>query len=330
MVLLDTSATGEENVLEGKSADEMNDLMKYVGTYIRAVKDYLGYIQVKALTPNAMASFRLLVESHFLEFAYKESCEPVTNRFNKTFVLEDASYQSIREHFIDRKCYLVMVGTNDFAESFVTAEWLRNSMGKAGAIDLTAIGLGYFKAVEQLMYALICLHKNEGKTIKAAGSKDRIPLNDANIRANEIDTSLGSMAKLYKDYLRMCRCDIDYRAKCYIREALFGYADLRNGYLHKDNIHDMARIDEIRTSSIRLIFLLLGAHELDEVSQEQLGMPASQSLTTITECANTSTTIPQSYTWSKSMEATSFGGGAFLTPILTSLMGDMSFTQVST
>lgn len=330
MVLLDTSATGEENVLEGKSADEMNDLMKYVGTYIRAVKDYLGYIQVKALTPNAMASFRLLVESHFLEFAYKESCEPVTNRFNKTFVLEDASYQSIREHFIDRKCYLVMVGTNDFAESFVMAEWLRNSMGKAGAIDLTAIGLGYFKAVEQLMYALICLHKNEGKTIKAAGSKDRIPLNDANIRANEIDTSLGSMAKLYKDYLRMFRCDIDYRAKCYIREALFGYADLRNGYLHKDNIHDMARIDEIRTSSIRLIFLLLGAHELDEVSQEQLGMPASQSLTTITECANTSTTIPQSYTWSKSMEATSFGGGAFLTPILTSLMGDMSFTQVST
>lgn len=252
---------------------ECECFMRYVGAYIRAVKDYLGYIQVKALTPNAMASFRLLVESHFLEFDYKESCEPVTNRFNKTFVLEDEGYQSIREQFIDQKCYLMMVGINDFAESFVTAEWLRDSMGKAGAIDLTAIGLGYFKAVEQLMYALICLHKNEGKTIKAAGSKDRIPLNDANIRANEIDTSLGSMAKFYKDYLRMFRGSVDYRAKCYIREVLFGYADLRNGYLHKDNIHDMARIDEIRASTIRVIFLLLGAHELDEVSQEQLGMP---------------------------------------------------------
>lgn len=252
---------------------ECECFMKYVSAYVRAVRDYLGYIQVKALTPNAMVSFRLLVESHFLEFDYKKSCGPITNRFNKTFVLEDAGFQSIRKQFLDQKCYLMMVGINDFAESFVTAEWLRDSMGRAGAIDLTAVGLGYFKAVEQLMYALICLHKNEGKTIKSANSKSRVPLDDANIEANEIDTSLGSMAKFYKDYLRMFRDDVDYRAKCYIREALFGYADLRNGYLHKDNIHSMARIDEIRASTIRIIFLLLGAHELDEVSRQRLGMP---------------------------------------------------------
>lgn len=260
-------------------SEECSCFMTYVTAYIHAVKDFLGFIQVKALTPNAMASFRLLVESHLLQFDYKRSCRPVTNKFNKTFILEERSYQVVREQFLNLKYYLMMIGGNDYAESFITAEWLRESMGKAGAIDLTAIGLGYFKAVEQLMYALICLHRNEGKLIRSAdpkssvNEKHQVWLDDASIEANLIDTSLGSMAKFYKDYLRMFRSEVNYKAKCYIREVLFDYADLRNGYLHKDNIHDMKRIEEIRSSTIRVIFLLLGAHELGEAERIQLGLP---------------------------------------------------------
>ena len=260
-------------------SEECSCFMTYVTAYIHAVKDFLGFIQVKALTPNAMASFRLLVESHLLQFDYKRSCRPVTNKFNKTFILEERSYQVVREQFLNLKYYLMMIGGNDYAESFITAEWLRESMGKAGAIDLTAIGLGYFKAVEQLMYALICLHRNEGKLIRSAdpkssvNEKHQVWLDDASIEANLIDTSLGSMAKFYKDYPRMFRSEVNYKAKCYIREVLFDYADLRNGYLHKDNIHDMKRIEEIRSSTIRVIFLLLGAHELGEAERIQLGLP---------------------------------------------------------
>lgn len=260
-------------------SEECRCFLAYVTAYIRAVKDFLGFIQVKALTPNAMASFRLLVESRLLQFDYKKSCSPVINKFNKKFILEDYAYQDIREQFLNQKYFLIMVGDNDFAESFITAEWLRESMEKAGAIDLTVIGLGYFKAVEQLMYALICLHRNEGKFIKVAdpkkavNEKNQVLLDDASIEANLIDTSLGSMAKFYKSYLRIFRNEVDYKAKSYIREVLFGYADLRNGYLHKDNIHDMERIDEIRSSTIRVIFLLLGAHELGEPECVQLGLP---------------------------------------------------------
>ena len=191
-------------------SEECSCFMTYVTAYIHAVKDFLGFIQVKALTPNAMASFRLLVESHLLQFDYKRSCRPVTNKFNKTFVLEEHPYQVVREQFLNLKYYLMMIGSNDYAESFITAEWLRESMGKAGAIDLTAIGLGYFKAVEQLMYALICLHRNEGKLIRSAdpkssvNEKHQVWLDDASIEANLIDTSLGSMAKFYKDYPKCC------------------------------------------------------------------------------------------------------------------------------
>lgn len=254
---------------------ESDCFVVHANNYIRAVKDALGFIRVKSLTPDSIVSFRLIIESRLIKFDYKSLCRAVANEHNKLFDLEENAYRLLREQFIDQKCYLMLVGNNDFAESFITAEWLRDSLRKAGAIDLTTIALGYFKAIEQLMFELICLHKNEGRMIRSSDSKKRkpIPLDDDNINANIIDTSIGSMAHFHKNNLSMFRDALDRKAKCYIREALFRYADLRNSHLHKENIHDMTRIDEIRMSTIRVMFLLLGAHKLDKKSRAQLGMP---------------------------------------------------------
>lgn len=254
-------------------SDECNCFMKYVKAYIREAKNYLGFIQMRALTPNAMTNFHMIAQGHFLQFDFRDACTPITNRFDETVVLEESSYRVILEQFLERKHYMMMVGTKDFAESFVTAEWLRDSMSKAGAIDLTAIGVGYFKAVEQLMYELIYLYRNNGLEIKSATSKKQVALDDANIENCKIDTSLGSMALYYKKSLDIFPSNVDYKAKTYIREALFDYANMRNDYLHKKNIHDMARINEIRVSTFRVIFLLLGSHEFDEASEKLLGMP---------------------------------------------------------
>lgn len=254
-------------------ATECECFIEYVTAYVRTVKEYLGFIQVRALTPNATANFRLLVESQLYRFDYKSVLGPITNKYHNTFALEDSDYKRIREQFIEQEHYLMLVGANDYAESLVTAEWLRDSMGKAGAIDLTVVALGYFKAVEQLLFDLICLHKNEGKRIKAVGSKDYIALDDANISAGMIDASIGSMAKFYKNNLDMFRVNLGKRAKRYIGEVLFDYAEFRNEHLHKENIHDMARINEIRSLTFRVVFLLLGAHELVDADRENLGMP---------------------------------------------------------
>lgn len=69
-------------------------------------------------------------------------------------------------------------------------------MKKAKAIDLTIIGMGYFKAVEQLLYELICFHKNQGLCIR------NIPLDDDHIAlylsgeksSETLDLTLGAMA----------------------------------------------------------------------------------------------------------------------------------------
>lgn len=64
------------------------------------------------------------------------------------------------------KTYQVMLGDHHFSESLITAEWLYDSMKKAQAIDLTVIGMGYFKAVERVLFELICLHKMKTDTSK--------------------------------------------------------------------------------------------------------------------------------------------------------------------
>ena len=168
-----------------------------------------------------------------------------------------------------------LLGSRDFAESLVTAEWLFDCMKKAQAIDLTIIGMGYFKAVEQLLFELICLHKNEGRQIKKDYSRrdlsSTVELNDVNIDDEAIDTTIGSMAVFYRDNLDMLRSDLTWRTRKYILETIFEFKDLRNGYFHKDNIHDWVKIEAIRNSTFKLLFLLMGATALTEDNKDTLG-----------------------------------------------------------
>lgn len=165
----------------------------------------------------------------------------------------------------------MLVGSHDFAESLITAEWLYSSMKQAKAIDLTVIGTGYFKAVEQLLYELICLHKDEGRVIKKNKSKDMVPLTESNIKKkNYLDTTLGSMANFYKENLDILRGEI-CEAQEYVRETIFSYVKIRNGYFHKHNIHEWKKIDEIRSATFQLLFLVLGAQQLSNENREQLG-----------------------------------------------------------
>ena len=49
-----------------------------------------------------------------------------------------------------------------------------DSMKRAQAIDLTAIGMGYFKAVEQLLYEILMVNNCEGLTEEQAEKPSHI------------------------------------------------------------------------------------------------------------------------------------------------------------
>ena len=180
-----------------------------------------------------------------------------------------------------------MLSQKDYAESLITAEWLYDSMRKVQSVDLTMVGMGYFKALEQLLFELICVNKNQGYVIRRdrtqkdnkynsaeqEGDPSRIVLDDESIASNTIDTTIGSMAIFVRDYFeKIMRGDIVFKTKKYVREAVFAYKDLRNGYLHKDNIHSWETIEEIRATTYRLFFLLLGSFSLTDNVLWEIGL----------------------------------------------------------
>ena len=245
-----------------------------VSAYISEVNSYIGYVTLKTLIPSSLINFRKNVELTLVNFEYDKLLSVSYNDFE----LIEPDLSKMRKQFLDDKTLMTMLGSSDFAESLVTAEWLYDSMKKAKAIDLTVIGMGYFKAVEQLLYDLICLHKNKDLIIRKDYSRKdlpaQIPLDDQNIKDKAIDATLGSMAVFVRDNAQILfRNDIPWKAKKFVREAIFKYADLRNGYFHKDNIHDPIKIEEIRDTSFYMFFLLLGAFKLTEENLIDLGLP---------------------------------------------------------
>ena len=168
---------------------------------------------------------------------------------------------------------MIAFGTNDFAESLITAEWLFDSMQKAAAIDLTVIGMGYFKAVEQLLFDLIATRSNQSKfVIKKKGSQEKIPFTKDNVENDQIDSTLGSMATFVKDYRDdLFVHDISFKAKKYIQESIFAYVRLRNGYFHKHNIHDINVIKHIQKQTWNIFFLLLSSFSLTKEDKKSLG-----------------------------------------------------------
>ena len=252
--------------------EEYKRFLTSVKKYIDQVNEYIGYTYTKTLSNTALINFRKITE-HELRIENYDILLTKEQRDNngRKLSLSKTDFKRIQEQFFDEQTILMLVGNHDFAESLITAEWLYSSMKQAKAIDLTVIGTGYFKAVEQLLYEFICLHKNEGRKIKKNKSKDMVPLSEANINKKDyLDTTLGSMANFYKDNIDILRNDIGV-SRDYVRETIYAYTKVRNGYFHKSNIHDWEKIDEIRSETFQLLFLILGSQQLSLEERESLG-----------------------------------------------------------
>lgn len=221
--------------------------------YNSAVDDYLGYSVVRSLNPTALVNFKKITERSLRIFNYDQvMSKKITNKFGKTVWLSHIrEVNKLKKQFLSDGVYRLLLSGNDYAESLTTAEWLLDSMKKAHAIDLTVIGTGYFKAAEQMLYALILLHN---------------PSFDPK-------STLGDCATFYKDnHDIILRSDVHWSTRDFIFEAIYEYAELRNGYFHKHNIHDPAKILEIQSATYTLMFLLLGGQKLSNSELVSLGL----------------------------------------------------------
>ena len=60
--------------------------------------------------------------------------------------------------YVGNRLYKTMIGQNEYAESFITSEWLYHSLKGTENYDLTAIISGYLKSIEQLLYTVVMMN----------------------------------------------------------------------------------------------------------------------------------------------------------------------------
>ena len=251
---------------------------KSFSRYKEIVNDFIGYISVKPLSDYSLAHFKNSIEGQILKYDYRH----FLNRGEQSSFLLPPDWEKLNDQYIKNNYYLLLKGSSSFAESFITAEWLYSSMKRAKAIDLTTIGTGYFKCIEQLLFNLICLFNDKGLLIKRKNREKifKTELTGDAIKKGEIDFSIGSMAHFSKNNInKLFRNEIGRYGKTFIKKKIFRYSDLRNNYFHKDNIHDWDKIDEIRNSTFDLLFLLIGGFKITESEVKKLGYINTKKLT---------------------------------------------------
>ncbi len=244
------------------SDDEYSRFHRSITNYVAYIKQYLGYSVIKTLTPTAEVSFKRVVKNTLATTAYERILEMKyefeDNGTKYTRKLRKEAFLAIQAQYLKNGLYLMILGNAEYAESLITAEWLYDSLKKAQAIDLTSVAMGYFKSSEQFLSTVVTL------------------LSPNHIEwAESPESSLGAIAHFFKDNLHLFRSEIPYPARKFIRESLFSYSNLRNGYMHKHNIRSWEQVDKIRDATLNLFFLMLGGLKLSAEERTALGMTSA-------------------------------------------------------
>lgn len=243
---------------------EYSIFIQYAEDFHTKCNYIISYKTVITPTKKTMADFRALKRDMLRDYDYK-----AINASGVLGTLSDLEFGKISSSFLSNKMYCAMTSSNDFAESFISAEWSYDVYSKSmGELELTGIIAGYLKSVEQLLFMITRFHRDEGydiKTIKE-GYKEYT-------KAIEgiIDSTLGSLNR----FVTSSKARLAISSK--IRQSIFNAVDLwtkyqRNGYFHKHNLFSKDnKISEVRELTLYLYFLILGGIQFNSGERTQLG-----------------------------------------------------------
>lgn len=243
---------------ENFTEEEFSRYTSYAKAYSEKAHKYIGISLVRTLTSNALMNFKAALKYEIMHFNYRKHL-PIG--------IADEDVRSIQKQFWGENYYECLLGNGDYATSFITAEWLYESMKESENIDYTAIAMDYFKAVEQLLYKyIVVIHKNQKRTIAAyttpEGNRDPfVELNDDNIDKGIINSTLNKLIGFLKWYKNddLLRSDLSIASRDSIKDYLGNIKELRNGYFHKDNMTEWEKVEESRNLAFVTCFLILGA-----------------------------------------------------------------------
>ena len=193
--------------------------------------------------------------------------ETTTHTNSAPLNLYDSVFNKILNHYLSNELYELLLGSEDFANSFFTSEWLFKKYCSTLELDNTFIVAGYLKSIAQLLWDIIRV-VGQGRTIH------NITISEENY--DIIDNTLGSL-----EFFLRCEDNFDLFRKVFGNSQVFVIRYLkaqiadwithyRNGLFHKDQLNSEEIIIRIRQETIYLYMLILGSIELSEANINRL------------------------------------------------------------
>lgn len=260
--------------------DEYLIFKKYAELFEKEIQKYYGLSIVRTLTESSVFSFKQTIHNTLQELDIA-SLDQNNN-------LSEEQKLVLKKFFYQNKNFEVLLGNSDFAQSFITSEWLFDSLSNAENIDLTIIAMGYFKTIEQILFDYIKLHTLEKDEVLRkifAGNHGLIELKDDVLNNDEYtkNITLGNLVKFFGDYKArsnsvskrnedLLNSEINIETYNYVIEVLSKIVGLRNGYFHKHNLKDWDFVRKARNHALLILYLFLGAYKLTEKDKIELGL----------------------------------------------------------
>ena len=248
------------------SEEEYDIYMTYVTKYNDDIKKLIGYRTIVVPSDSSIEELKKEIEIEFRNRDFEKQL--------KAEGLYKDQIDIIKKNFWDRKFYLALMGTASFAESFISSEWYYKNHAGFSVLEQTAIIAGYLKSVEQLLYSFVKFSEGSGKQIKKRGGGKSEYIEYCVENETLIDNTLGSIIGYVRHYSDLW--DVNSYAKNYVADILNIYREkYRNDHFHKDNVNSVEEIEEIRSNTILIHYLLLGALKISNSDRERLGIVVS-------------------------------------------------------
>ena len=141
------------------SKEEYNLFNSSIQTAVKAAKDEIGLDTIPRLSLRYLSNFKADLSEMLRTLPYNEmrfQTLPGSKDFGlDQLILEADDYRILGERFVGEERYKALLGSEEFAKCFITAEYQYQVFKQGHRVDYTSIACGYLKAVEQLIYKLL-------------------------------------------------------------------------------------------------------------------------------------------------------------------------------
>lgn len=281
----------EYEIYSDKVSEAVKEAYQYVGKHTITNLSYQNYPYFLKKVLQEITSFPYATTIYSQTPPRKE---PAISWYNSGGFTE-RDKKIIQKNFFDAERYYALIGNKDFAKSFVTSEYLYQTLTDNNNFDFTAIVTGYLKSIEQLLYFLLDIIEKDGHTntvwiqsrksigsvaprlkpefqgISVLRNKKSVFVTQVKIDPKNrkfYDTMFGSLTYMLQSYNNGWA--VSSQAKDYISALLLTYCDeCRNEHLHKDNIDDPEEVTEIRNKTYLLMYYVLGGYDFTKSTQDE-------------------------------------------------------------